>query len=125
MVDISTNLTLFNILISKGGVRIATKNTLVTDLAITMFYNLQNASFLHISSPVNAIEDSYVTFGHFVKIKRASKIADSRFIMEMPYFPRFALFFIFLEPQNFICQKIVDISTNLTLFNILISKSGI
>ena len=43
----------------------ATKNTLNTNLAITMFYNLQNASFMHISSPVNAIEDVYGTLGHF------------------------------------------------------------
>ena len=60
-----------------------TKNTSVTNLAITMFYNLQNASFMHISSPINAIEDVYVTLGHFVKIKMASKMADVRFIMEM------------------------------------------
>ena len=38
------------------------KNMRVTNLAITMFYNPQNASFMHISSPVNAIEDNYVTF---------------------------------------------------------------
>ena len=47
----------------------ATKNTLDTNLAITMFYNLQNASFMHISSPVNALEDVYGTLGHFVKIQ--------------------------------------------------------
>ena len=81
----------------------ATKNKLVTNLAITMFYNLQNASFMHISSPINAIEDFYVTLGHFVKIKMASKMADSRFIMEMLYFSRYALFFAFLKAQSFIC----------------------
>ena len=64
----------------------ATKNTLDTNLAITMFYNLQTALFMHISSLVNAIEDVYGTLGHFVKIKVASKMVDSRFIMEMPYF---------------------------------------
>ena len=64
----------------------ATKNTLNTNLAIAIFYNLQNESFLHISSPVNAIEDVYGTLGHFVKIKVTSKMVDSRFIMEMPYF---------------------------------------
>ena len=69
----------------------ATKNMPVTNLAITMFYNPQNASFMHISSPVNAIEDDYVTLGYFVK----SKMANSRFIPEMPYFSRFALFFAF------------------------------
>ena len=75
----------------------ATKNTLDTNLAITVFYNLQNASFMHISSPVNAIEDVYGTLGHFVKIKVAFKMVDSRFIMEMPYFfSRFALFFFFI-----------------------------
>ena len=73
----------------------ATKNMPVTNLAITMFYNPQNASFMHISSPVNAIEDDYVTGGYFVKSKMASKMANSRFILEMPYFSRFALFFAF------------------------------
>ena len=42
-------------------------NTSVTNLAITMFYHLQNASFMHISSPINAIEDVYITLGHFLK----------------------------------------------------------
>ena len=46
--------------------QMATKYITVMNLAITMFYNPQNASFMHISSPVNAIEDDYVTFGHFV-----------------------------------------------------------
>ena len=73
----------------------ATKNMPVTNLAITMFYNPQNASFMHISSPVNAIEDDYVTVGYFVKSKMASKMANSRFILEMPYFSRFALLFAF------------------------------
>ena len=73
----------------------ATKNRPVTNLAITMFYNLQNASFMHISSPVNAIEDNYVTLGYFVKSKMATKMANSRFILEMPYFSRFAFFFFF------------------------------
>ena len=74
----------------------ATGNTLDTNLAITMFNNLQNASFMHISSPVNALEDVYGTLGHFAKIKVASKMVDSRFIMEMLYFFffRFALFFL-------------------------------
>ena len=80
---------------------------------------------MHILSPINAIEDFYVTLGHFVKIKMVSKMADSRFIMEMPYFSRFALFFAFLKAQTFICQKMVHISTNLSLFNILISKGGV
>ena len=60
----------------------ATKNMPVTNLPITMFYNPQNASFMHISSPVNAIEDNYVTLGYFVK----SKMANSRFILEMQNF---------------------------------------
>ena len=67
-----------------------------------MFYNLQNKSFMHISSPINAIEDLYPSLGHFVKIKMASKMADTRFIMEMSYFSRFALFFAFLIDQTFI-----------------------
>ena len=71
----------------------ATKNMPVTNLAITMFYNPQNAFFMHISSPVNAIEDDYETLGYFVKSKMASKMANSRIILEMPYFSRFALFF--------------------------------
>ena len=75
--------------------KMATKNMPVTNLAITMFYNPQNALFMHISSPVNAIEDDYVTLGYFVKSKMASKMANSRFILEMPYFSRFALFFAF------------------------------
>ena len=58
-----------------------------------MFYSLQNASFMHISLAVNAIEDVYFTLGHFVK----NKMADSRFNMEMPYFFRFALFVCFFE----------------------------
>ena len=61
-----------------------------------MFYNLQNASLIHISSPINAIEDDNVTLGHFVKIKMASKMAESRVIMEIPYFSRFALFFFYI-----------------------------
>ena len=75
----------------------ATKNTLNTNLTITMFYNLQSESFMHISSPVNAIEDVYGTLGHFVKIKVTSKMVDSRFIMEMPYFcfPDLHFFFFF------------------------------
>ena len=36
---------------------------------MTMFYKPQNASFMHISSAVNAIEDDYVTLGYFVKSK--------------------------------------------------------
>ena len=74
-----------------------TKNTLNTNLTITMFYNLQNASFMHISSPVNAKEDVYGTLGHFGKIKVTSKMVDSRFIMEMPYFfPDLHFFFFFI-----------------------------
>ena len=95
MVDISTHLSHFDILIIKGGIKDGYQNTLVTNVAITMFYNLQNASFMYISSLLNAIEELYVTLGHFVKIKVASKMADSRFIMEMPIFFRFALFFDF------------------------------
>ena len=102
--------------------KIATKNTLFTNLAITMFYSLQNASFMHILSSINATEDVYVTLGHFVKFKMASKIADSMFIMEMPYFSKFTSVFTFLKAQTFICQEMVDISTNLTLFNILITN---
>ena len=56
----------------------ATKNIPVTNLTITVFYSPQNASFMHISSPINAIEDDYVTLGYFVK----TKMADSRFILE-------------------------------------------
>ena len=51
---------------------------------------------MHILSPVNAIEDVYVTLGHFVKIKVVSKMADSKFIMEMPnFFPDLHFFFFF------------------------------
>ena len=78
----------------------ATKNTSVTNLAITMFYKLENASFMHISSPINAIEDVYVTLGQFVKIKMASKMADSRFIMKMLYFSRFAMLICFSEGSD-------------------------
>ena len=54
-----------------------------------------------ISSPLNAIEDVYVTLGQLVKIKMAFKMADSRFIMEMPFFfSRFALFFAFFEGSD-------------------------
>ena len=73
----------------------ATGNTLDTNLAITMFYNLQNASFMHISSPVNALEDVYGTLGHFAKIKVASKMVDSRFIMEC------CIFFFFPDLHYF------------------------
>ena len=88
----------------------------VTNLAITMFYNPQNASFMHISSPVNAIEDNYVTLRYFVKSKMV-------FILEIPYFSIFAFFFFFfffffLKAQTFIIQKMVGVSTNLSLFNI-------
>ena len=79
-------------MISKGGVKDGYQNTLVMNLAITTFYNLQNASFMHISPQINALERFYVILGHIVKIKMASKMADSRFIMEMPYFSRFALY---------------------------------
>ena len=97
MVVVSTHLSLFNIRSAKVASKMATKNTLDTNLAITMFYNLQNASFMHISSPVNALEDDYGTLRHFVKIKVASRMVDSRFIIEMPYFffSRFAFFFFF------------------------------
>ena len=61
---------------------------------------------------VNALEDVYGTLGHFAKIKVASKMVDSRFIMEMPYFfPDlhyfflFFFFFEFLEAQTLICQQ--------------------
>ena len=54
-------------------------------------------------------------------------MADSRFIVEMPYFSRFALLFAFLKAQTFICQKKkkIDLSTNLSLFNSLIRKGGV
>ena len=97
-----------------------------------MLYNLQNASFMHISSPINAIEDIYVTLGHFVKIKMASKMADSRLIMEMPYFSRFALFIylfifyiFFFFFFAFFRKSIVDVSTHLSLFNILFRKGDV
>ena len=52
---------------------------------------------MHISSPVNATEDVYGTLGHFGKIKVTSKMVDSRFIMEMPYFfPDLHCFFCFV-----------------------------
>ena len=44
----------------------ATKIISVTNLAITMFYKPQNASFVHILSAVNSIEDDYVTLWYFV-----------------------------------------------------------
>ena len=87
----------------------ATKNTSVTNLVITMYYNLQNASFMHISSPINAIEDVYVTLGHFIKIKMASKMADSWFIMEMPYCFQICIIFVFLKAQTSFVRKMVDI----------------
>ena len=83
----------------------ATKNTLDTNLAITMYYNLQNASLMHISSLVNAIEDVYVTLGHFVKFKVASKMADSRFIMEMPYFFQICIIFCIFAGSDLHCQQ--------------------
>ena len=76
----------------------ATKNTSVKNLAITMFYNLQNASFMHISSPINATEDVYVTLGHFVK----DGIQDGRFKI---HYGNYALFFAFLMAQTFVCQE--------------------
>ena len=104
----------------------ATKNTLDTNLAITVFYNLQNASFMHISSPDNAIEDVYGTLGHFVKIKVASKMVDSRFIMEMPYFFQICIiFFAFLKARLSFVSKMFDLSTNLSLVNSLIRTSGV
>ena len=87
-------------LISKGGVKDGYQNTSASNLAITMFYNLQNASFMHISSPINAIEDVYVTLGHFVKIKLASKMADSRFIMEMAIFFQICIMFCIFEVSD-------------------------
>ena len=81
----------------------ATKNTSVTNLAITMFCNLQNASFMHISSPINATEDVYVTLGHFVK----DGIQDGRFKVHYGNvdLSKFALFFAFLMAQTFVCQE--------------------
>ena len=80
---------------------------------------------MHISSPINAIEDVYVTLRNFLEIKVSSKMADSRFFMEMSHVFRFALCFAFSIAQNYICQKMVDISTHLSLFNVLISKGDI
>ena len=81
--------------------KMATKNTSVTNLAITMFDNLQNASFLHISSQINAKEDVYVPLGHFVKIKIQGSLWKCRVVS------RFALYlsFAFLKAQTIICQK--------------------
>ena len=76
----------------------ATKNTSVINLAITMCYNLQNASFMYISSPINALEDVYVTLRHFVKIKMAFKMVDSKFIIKIPhFFFQICFMFCFLE----------------------------
>ena len=83
MVDLKTHLSLFNILISKGGVKDGYRNTLVTNLPITMFYNLQNATFMHISSTIHAIEDVYVT------------LVGSKFIMEKLYFFQICISFCF------------------------------
>ena len=98
--------------------KMLTKYISVMNLAITMFYNPQIASFMHILSPVNAIEGDYVTFGHFVKPKTASKMADSMFTMKMPYFSRLVLCFAFLKAQTCVFQKMIDISTHMSLFNI-------
>ena len=82
---------------------------------------------MHIWSPVNAIEDVYITLEHFVKIKIASKMAHSRFIMEMPYYFQICIIFcfVFLKAQAFICQKMVDVNTVLSFFNVSISKNGV
>ena len=55
-----------------------------------------------ISSPISAIEDVYVTLGQFVKIKMAFKMADSRFIMEMPFFfsLQICIIFCFFEGSD-------------------------
>ena len=45
--------------------------------------------------------------------------------MEMSYFPDLHYFFAFLKARTIICQEMVDISTHLSLFNILISKGGV
>ena len=59
----------------------------------------------------------FVTLGHFVKIKVASKMADSRCILEKGYFPELYYFLHFLKAQTFTCQKkMVDINTHLSLF---------
>ena len=55
---------------------------------------------MHISSPINSIEVFYVTSGHFVKIKMAFKMADSRFIMEMPYFFQICIVFRISEGSD-------------------------
>ena len=85
---------------------------------------------MHISSPLNALEDDYGTLGHFVKIKVASKMVDSRFIMEMPYFFFFQIciiffFFNFWRLRPSFVSKMVDLSTNLSLVNSLIRTSGV
>ena len=77
--------------------KMATKYISVMNLAITMFYNPQIASFMHILSPVNAIEDDYVTFGHFVKPKTASKLADSMFTFGNAILFQICIMFCFFE----------------------------
>ena len=91
----------------------ATKNTSVANLAITIFTIwkcLINAHFITYSC-INATEEVNVTLGHLCSIEKTSKIADSRFIMWLPYF--FQICINFFEAQTFIYEKILDISTNL------------
>ena len=88
MVDISTHLSLFNIFFCQGGAKDGYAKYISCDFGLHQV--LQSAKYI-IYAPINAIEDVYVTLGHFVKIKMASKMADSRFMMEMSYFSRFAV----------------------------------
>ena len=58
-----------------------------------------------ISSPVNAIEDVYVSLWHFVKTKMASKMADSRFIMNAIFFQICIIFYFFEGSDHYFSEN--------------------
>ena len=104
--------------------KMATKNTSVTNLAITMFYNLQNVSFMHIASPINAIEDVMSLWSIWLKPRWHPRWQIQGSLWKCHFF-RFASLLAFLKAHTFIFQKMDNLSTHLSLFNILISKDGI
>ena len=102
MVDISTHLSLFNILISKGGVKDGYQKYISYDFGHHHVYNVQNASFMHMLSPINGMKDVYVSL---LKSRWQPRWQIQASFMEMPYFVHICIIFAFLKTQTFICQK--------------------